>query len=444
MGIRGQAFAAAVVCLLVLAAGAVGSTVGAGPARGAGAKAKAKVKRVRAQLLGHVNPGGPAYSADVVAHRGFAYLGSWRGAHACPAAGVRVFDLANPRRPRQVATFAAAAREPELAGTWTEKTIVRRVNSASFSGDLAVTSVQGCTEDAFRGFALYDVTRPAEPERLALVRLDPRGSHEIWLAAARHHAWVYTAIPRSELIGSPDYDPRSGEASTPGPPDFRIFDVSDPRHPLQVGGWGAWRELGISPNRGVGDFLRANFVHSVITNAQATRAFLSYWDLGTVILDISNPAAPRYLGRTKQEGEGDAHSAWLAKGGKVLIETHEDGFGRPYLYDISKPSRPRLLSRFGPVTNDSPATFANGVHDPKVLGNRAFFSWYKRGVLIADIRHPRKPRLLTRFVPAKTADPEHGLCQDARGCTMTWGVYPTSKYVLAADMLSGLWVFRLR
>jgi hypothetical protein len=433
------------VLVLAFAGAGLASPSGEGAAVRGKAKAKTKPKPVRTQLLGHVKPGGPAYSGDVVAHRGFAYLSSWRAARTCPAAGVRVYSLANLRSPRLVATFADGESEPELAATWTEKTIVRRVNTPSFTGDLAVTSVQGCSTAKFRGFALYDVTNSADPKRLALVQLDPRGSHEIWLAAARGHAWVYTAIPSSELLGSPDYDPETSQASTPGPPDFRIFDVSDPRHPAQVGGWGAWRELGVRPNEGRGNFLRANFVHSVMTNPQATRAFLSYWDLGTVILDISNPAAPRYLGRTQNpDAEGDAHSAWLAKGGKILIETHEDGYGRPYFYDISTPSRPRLLSRFGPVTEESPGAYFNGVHDPKVVGNRAYFSWYSRGVLIADISNPRKPRLLTRFVPTKTVDPQNGLCMVAEGCTFTWGIFPTKNYVLAADMISGLWVFRLR
>ena len=51
-----------------------------------------------------------------------------------------------------------------------------------------------------------------------------------------------------------------------------------------------------------------NVPHSVITDAAATRAYVSYWDLGTVILDISTPARPRYLGRTTFRGResGDA------------------------------------------------------------------------------------------------------------------------------------------
>ena len=146
----------------------------------------------RFQVLAHVDPGG-GYSGDVVGERHFAYLSSRRGKTDCPAQGVRVYNLANPRRPRHVSTFAA------LKDTWTEKTIVRRVKTSGFDGVLAVSSFQACTNDAFGGFGVYDVTKPSHPRRLALVRTVPRGSHEIWLATARGHAWVYTAEAAAEF-----------------------------------------------------------------------------------------------------------------------------------------------------------------------------------------------------------------------------------------------------
>jgi hypothetical protein len=418
------------------------------PARdqGGAVAAEPAAPSLRVQVLAHVDPGG-GLTGDVVAHRGYAYLSSYRG-RECPAQGVRVYDLRNPRSPRHVATFADGDADAALADTWTEKTIVRRVRTSAFTGDLAVTSIQGCVgrgnANPFRGFGLYDVTNTARPRKLALVHLDPRGSHEIWLAAARGGAWVYTAILNSEVISSPDFNPSTGDATTPGMADFRIFDVSDPEQPAQVGEWGAWRELGISPRAGRGR-LAANIVHSVIANSSATRAYLSYWDLGTVILDIRNPRAPRYLGRTPAvDEEGDAHSAWLARGGKVLIETHENPAGRPYLFDISDPARPGLLSRFGPLTADG-TTIWTGVHDPKVLGKRAYFSWYNRGVVVADISKPRRPRQIARFVPTAQVPPDStfgAACTPA--CTLTWGVFPTKSYVLASDLVSGLWVFRLR
>src|SRR5436309_106446 len=77
-----------------------------------------------------------------------------------------------------------------------------------------------------------------------------------------------------------------GRAPSPG---FRIFDATDPRHPAEIGSWIAPESLKAGR--------QAVFVHSVRVNPTATRAYLSYWDLGTVILDISRLARPRMLGR---------------------------------------------------------------------------------------------------------------------------------------------------
>lgn len=402
------------------------------------------------EVLGHVDPH-DTYVADVWGHGSFAYLSSHRGRSACLSSGVRVYSLANPRRPLLVSRFADGASAPELRRTWTEKTIVKRVSTPALTGDLAVTSVQACAPDSgdFQGFALYDVTRPARPRRLALVRTDPRGSHEIWLQAVGRRAYVYTAIIASEH--------RSSRNGRPGDADFRIFDVSDPERPRQVGEWGAWKALGILPFRDPRERLNGNFVHSAITNAAGTRAYLSYWNLGTVVLDISNPAAPRYLGRTDKAGAaGDsAHSAWLGRGGRLLVETHERAGGIPLFFDVSNARAPRLLSRFrlpervliaGSRERLSPVSgldLADSVHDAKVRGNVAFFSWYRQGVVAVDVSNPRRPRFLARFLPPATRDRESLFCP-GQSCTAFWGVYATPQYVLASDMLGGLWVLRFR
>ena len=417
-----------------------------GPTARTGAAAALVRAPLRLRALGHANPGG-GYSGDVYGHRDHAYLSSWRG-DACPALGVRVYSVRNPSRPVRVSTFADRGSDPAVQGSWTEKTIVKRVATPAFRGDLAVTSFQRCRENGFQGFGLYDVTNPAAPRRLALVRTQPSGVHELWLEAKGDRAYVYTAIPLSELTSSPDYDRERRTAETPGKPDFRIFDVSDPERPVQVGEWGAWRNLGVHPNAGRGRFLRRNFVHSVMTNPAATRAYLSYWDLGTVILDITRPEAPRYLGRTRTgDPEGDAHSVALARGGRLLIETHETYAGYPTLFDISNPRRPRKLSDFRLArarSGGSGASFSASVHDARVVGNRAYFSWYERGVVAADISNPRRPRLLASFLPRPTADADRNVCRSGQRCTMTWGVSAQPGYVLASDMVSGLWVLRLR
>ena len=393
----------------------------------------------RWEVVGHVRPAGQ-YSGDVEAHAGHAYLSSHKGRESCNAEGVRAYSLANPRRPRLVSTFG------RIPGTWTEKTIVRRIRTSAFDGTLAAVSVQGCTRQSWRGFLLVDVTRPSQPRELARVPLDPRGTHELWLAQSGRRALVFTAILRSEALESPD-----GEQ--PGRPDFRVYDVSDPRRAKPIGAWGAWKELGIRPFADIRNPLDGNLVHSVITNAAATRAYLSYWDLGTVILDVSRPERPRYLGRT--EATQNAHSAWLGRRG-LLIETHETSGGIPTFHDVSNPAAPRRLGelrlpsavlaagrRAGGLSAVSGLDLTDSVHDPKVVGTTAYLSWYSQGVVAADVSNPAKPRFLARFLPPPAADPERLLCPGRR-CVAVWGMDSAGDLVVAADMISGLWVLRLR
>jgi hypothetical protein len=371
------------------------------------------------RVLAHVNPSG-GYSADVVGERHYAYLSSRKGAADCPAQGVRVYDLSNPRRPRQISTLA------RIPGTWTEKTIVRRLRTSDFKGVLAAVSVQACSA-GFGGFAVVDVTQPKHPRELARVRTEPRGSHEIWLAAARGHAWIYTA----EAVTETSLAPESA--------GFHIYDVTNPREPVEVGSWSACRDLRLCSEIGKTNYL----VHSVRTNATATRAYLSYWDLGTVILDISHPAHPRYLGRT-EPGQGRTHSSWPLQKGRLLLETHELAHGRPVIWDVADAAHPVKLATIRLPAGLQPggavvSTLADSVHDPKAAGRYGYFSWYGQGVAIFDLKRPRHPRFLARFRPAPVPD-HHGLLCPGSSCTAAWGVFVMPHYVLASDMSSGLWV----
>jgi hypothetical protein len=403
------------------------------PGHGNPVPGSATGKNIGFELLGRVNPG-VGSNADVYAFDGFAYLGSWVG-QGCLSKGVRVYDLRDPRHPTHVSTFADAASNPALAGTWTEKVIVQRVHTRSFRGVLAAVSFQACGPDAtvFRGFGVYDVTDPRHPRELSRYETPgTQGSHEIWLGANAGRAFVYTAIINSELTTSPTYDPVTDDATVPGRADFRIVDVSDPTHPREAGEWGAWKELGVKPNADD----KSNFVHSVRVDDKLRQAVLSYWDLGTVLLDIANPTRPRFLGRTTPT-QGATHSSFVARGGTLLVETHETGAGLPVYYDISRPSQPRQLGTFS-VEGSEDST----VHDPKVRGNTTFFSWYDLGVVAARSANPSQPRLRAQFVPDTDYINPDFFCTEP--CAQVWGVALHRGLVLASDMNSGLYVLRLR
>jgi hypothetical protein len=131
----------------------------------------------------------------------------------------------------------------------------------------------------------------------------------------------------------------------------------------------------------------------------------------------------------------------------VLVETHETAGGLPTFYDVSKPARPRRLGQLSipgatqPVAEGT-SPFMNGVHDPDVSKSRAFFSWYSQGVVAADITRPARPTVLAQFLPSPAADPNHRLCPSG-SCRVVWGVAIAGRYVLASDMVSGLYVLQL-
>jgi len=405
------------------------------------------------EQLGHADPGG-GFNGDVVAHKGHAYLGSWGTAidfdsyvagTYCPAQGVRVYSLFDVRNPAHVATFADGATNPQLAGSWTEKVVVRRVATPSFTGDLAAVSFQDCRLGGFNGIGLYDVSDPSQPVELSLLPVGVFGVHELWLQKRGNRAYVWAAAIFGEVVGDA--------------PDLRVIDVTDPRNPVQIADWGGQADLGVPADAGQGSF-PFNLVHSVIGNETGTRAYVSHWDLGTVILDMTDPAEPTFVGRTTYapDEEGNAHSAWLAKGEKILIQTDEDfdpgwftppgtetSWGYARIFDISDPANPVQLSTFElPTTTQFPPGIGDyTVHDPKVVGNTLFLSYYAEGVVVVDIARPDRPGMVAQFVPEPAADP-HGLFFPGEEFPFVWGVYPERNYVLASDINSGLWVFRVR
>lgn len=458
------------------------------------------------ERVGHLPTDG-GFNAGLTTHGRYAYLGSWghlaggqEGGEdpqdTCPSHGVRVIDLVDPRNPRLAATFADAASEPAVAGSWTEKVAVTELDTAAFTGTLAAVSFQNCRPDGFRGFGLYDVTDPTNPEPLHLEATeDPEqvdeqsGSHEIWLDQTDDgRTFLYTSEINRELRTAENVEVSADGAVTggepTGDPDFRIFEVTDPGNATLVGQWGAWRELGVAPRRrddnGV---LRTNFVHSVITGTNADgepRAYLSYWDLGTVILDLSDRSNPTMVGRAEfaPDEAGDAHSSWLTDDGRRLVQADEtfvfshpeegegsdpnnvleDAFGYARLLDLTDESEPRELATFElDSTRTPPEELPPGfhtVHNPQIRpgDDQVYFSWYAEGAVVMPLPDEPAPDTVVnqpdaQFVPPPREDPR-GRFFPGEAFPMVYDAVPHEDhagrpYAVASDVNSGLWVFRL-
>nr|WP_246407573.1 hypothetical protein [Geomicrobium halophilum] len=378
--------------------------------------------------------GVPVTTADVYAHNDYAYLGTHVGAESNE--GVRVFDMSDPKNPEEVAAFAN-----DIPGTWQEKVIVKSVDTPHFSGDLAVVSLQKYTQDETEkgGTVLYDVTNPEEPKELGYYKVPEEvltGTHELYLTTQGDRALLLTANIYADYYTEGDFH------------DFSIVDVSDPTDPQELYNWDP-RELIDADNFDGLNYTdeegaeREAFAHSVITDPSGKTAYISYWDLGTVIMDISTPEDPEIIGHTSFERhvQGAAHSAALARGGNILIETREvfdpdpddeefeRGWGYTRIYDIKDESNPKLISDFR--TENSleqidpeerlPGTYT--VHDPKVKGNTLYLSHYSDGIRMVDISDPYNPEEMASYVPESAN---------------VWGVFLYNNYILGSDMGQGL------
>src|SRR5579859_1824550 len=313
-------------------------------------------------VLGSFDPGSPGFNASAIGLDSIAYLGSWGGPAECPALGVRVIDVHDPTAPQLLATAAA------YPGTTAEHLAAVHYATPAFSGSVLFVGIQRCVANgaAPSGLAIWDITDPANPAELGFLQTSrgSRGVHEFTVRQRGDCWYAYLAVSNSEI--------------TDGAGDLRIVDVTDPRQPFEVVDWGARRDAGLQVGYGQqcapacrGTVPQA-FLHSVTLSPDGRTAYLSYWDLGVIILDVSEPNAPRWLGRFTEPAaaEGNTHSVALVHDGKLALvadETFQPPWGRLRLVDVQDPANAVQVGSF--ETPESAAgtpgdQYAYTIHNP--------------------------------------------------------------------------------
>jgi hypothetical protein len=380
-------------------------------------------------VLGSYDPGSSGFNASAVGLDGVAYLGSWGGPGACPSLGVRIVDVHTPSAPSPIGVAA------QYAGTTAEHLAAVHYATPAFTGSVLFAGIQRCQPNggAPAGLAIWDVSDPTNPQELGFVDTARagRGVHEFTVGQRNGHWYAYLAVPNSE--------------TTDGRGDLRIVDVTDPRQPVELVDWGAHRDAGLPVGTGSqcaplcrGSVPQA-FLHSVALSADGLTAYLSYWDLGLIMLDVSEPRAPRWLGRfaEPQSAEGNTHSVSLAHGGKLALigdETFGPPWGRLRLVDVEDPANAVQVGSFDTV--DSAAgtpgeQYAYTIHNPLADDrdpNRAYLAWYADGVRLVDVADPSHPVELGAWVPPQAP--------------MVWNVAFLGDLLLVGDVNNGLFILQ--
>jgi hypothetical protein len=306
---------------------------------------------------------------------------------------------------------------------------------------------------------LWDVTNPAAPVELGSLETAccTRGVHEIEVQHRTDlgRTFAYASVPTSRY---PDTSTPSGYRDENGDGDFRLFDITDPAAAFQVSDWGI-QDIGGPFYGGQGCDADPNYGHGVEPSDDGKLAFVSYWDSGFIRLDLTNPAAPVFTGRTvyPADADGDAHSAQYDDARQLLFTADEDfcktsgpeiekGFGYGRVYDYSNPASPTLLSVYktaNTVGTDDQAAGDFVIHNNFLVGTDIYASWYTDGVRVFDASDRTNVQEVAHFVPPATTNPvkpsQRGVLTNT---AYVWGVVVDDGLVYASDMNSGLWIIR--
>jgi PGF-CTERM protein len=243
------------------------------------------------------------------------------------------------------------------------------------------------------GFVLFDIETPGEPEKVAAYET-AFGIHNCYF----DEGVVY--LTGSSLRTNP----------------LVMIDVTDDS-PEEVGRWSI-----VDEDPAYGDISVAlRPLHDIYVQEEI--AYLSYWDAGAWIVDVSDPASPSVLSHVGEYDlsellevtgldaqlnaftpPGNAHYAQvnddatiLAVGREAWAAETDDGLtggaGGVDLYDISDKTDPSHLS-----TIDAPESYSQQrsgwfttAHNLDITGDRLYTSWYYGGVKIHDISDPANP-----------------------------------------------------
>ena len=389
----------------------------------------------RFRLVAHAPLDGFGDYGDVYAHGDHAYVGSRCGPQAQGGDGVQVVDISRPSRPRLVSKLA----NPPF--TRAEDLTVVDARTPSLRGAIAVVGIQACfnsghESEVVPGLRFFDVTHAAHPVLVGQWDL-PQGTigcHEV--DAVQRADGKLLAVCARNLV---DHENSGGSTS------IHIVDISDPARPQVAANW----TENLDPDGGVG-CLPNQFTHSARFQDGGNSLYVSYWDAGTVHLDISAPATPEVVSQTKiipPDEDGDNHSMNLAKNGKWLIINTEDfspgdcpgnsalgGWGEVYVYDNTNPASPAFLGTFS--TPDGRSIRADGNftdHNTEVFaGDQMFSSWYSDGIVWWTMDDRGVSRQRGQFIPPAPQD----------GTPEVWGVYVDTKHhvILGSDIGTGLWI----
>ena len=308
--------------------------------------------------------------------------------------GFATVDVSDPSNPSVLADPTGILADRENGP-------LREIWDVKVEGDrLLVAGPANGRENAVNALVLYDVSDPASPEQVSVYETE----------SANHNVFLHEGLA---------YRPNNYASGLSSENALVVVDVEAGE---ELGRWSpvdaneAWADVytGLRP-------LHDMYVHDGV-------AYLAYWDAGTWLLDVSDPASPSVLnhirgrppeelaGLSNSQGRneslqppGNDHYVAVNDDGTLLgvgmeswdTRSDEDANGPSgiTLYDVSDPTSVEELATITPPPTDEPTY--GGVwttsHNFDFAADRLYTSWYQGGVKVFDVSDPSAPGVLREW-----------------------------------------------
>ena len=301
--------------------------------------------------------------ADLTVFGDYAYLARW-GGEACAEpegggkdtfdGGVYVIDISDLDNPREVGFIPT--HQDTLVG---EGMQVIHLETAEFTGDVLLMNHEQCGKNGKGGLSLWDVTNPLKPKKLHehFGDITIGGVRDTPDVNQTHSGFMWDAGDRAYLVATDD------EEAT----DVDIFDITNPKHPKLIAEFDL-NEFGVAqPDLALTD----SFLHDMVVKEVNGRfiMLLSYWDGGWVMLDVTDPTNPIFLGDSDYPPtdpevagvappEGNAHQAEFTIDNRFVIGTDEDF--DPFRFIVHTDDGDEFRAKAGEQTTEEEATAISG------------------------------------------------------------------------------------
>lgn len=176
------------------------------------------------------------------------------------------------------------------------------------------------------------------------------------------------------------------------------------------------------------------YIHDIFVKGDT--AYCSHGNAGYILWDTSNPdsiyrvSTPLPLESTDLRSY--VHSSWNSADDNYAYVATEIGNRQIYIVDQSDKSNPVLDTTWREPLLECSGFTNNIPHNPYVVGNTLYISYYQDGVNILDISEPRLP-IRTGYYDLDPTNNSYS------GTTSNWGVYPflPSGTIIASDTKFG-------